>query len=46
MERDARFGEVVGQAARQMGLPVIRVDGRLSIEENTALVEKALNLAG
>ena len=46
MERDARFGENVDQAARQMGLPVIRVDGRLSIEENAALVEKALHLAG
>jgi len=46
MERDARFGENVDQAARQMGLPVIRVDGRLSIEENAVLVEKALHLAG
>jgi 2-phosphoglycerate kinase len=46
MERDARFGEEVSQKARQMGLPVILVDGRLSIEENAALVEKALNLAG
>jgi len=46
MERDARFAEVVSQGARQMGLPVILVDGRLSIEENTALVEKALNLPG
>jgi hypothetical protein len=45
MERDARFGETVDLAARQMGLPVIRVDGRLSIEETTALVEKALHLA-
>jgi hypothetical protein len=46
MERDARFGAKVDQSARQVGLPVIRVDGVLSIEENTALVEKALNLAG
>jgi hypothetical protein len=46
MERDARFGEKVDQAARQMGLPVIRVDGQLSLEETTALVEKAFNLAG
>jgi hypothetical protein len=46
MERDTRFGEIVDQAARQMGLPVIRVDGRLSIEENTVLVERALHLAG
>ena len=46
MERDARFGEAVNQNARQMGMPVILVDGRLSIEENTALVERALNLAG
>jgi hypothetical protein len=44
MERDARFGEVVSRDARQRGLPVILVDGRLSIEENTALVEQALNL--
>jgi 2-phosphoglycerate kinase len=46
MERDARFGERVNQAARLAGLPVIRVDGQLSIEETTALVEKALHLAG
>ena len=46
IERDACFGETVDQAARQMGLPVIRVDGRLSIEEITRLVEKALHLAG
>jgi hypothetical protein len=46
MERDARFGEKVDQSARQAGLLVIRVDGRLSIEENAALVEKALNLSG
>ena len=46
MERDARFGETVDQAARQMGLPVIRVDGRLTIEETTGLVEKALHLTG
>jgi hypothetical protein len=46
MERDARFGEAVDQAARQMGLPVIRVDGRLTIEETTGLVEKALHLTG
>ena len=46
MERDARFGEVVSRDARQRGLPVILVDGRLSIEENTALVEQALHLTG
>jgi 2-phosphoglycerate kinase len=46
MERDARFGEVVSRDARQRGLPVILVDGRLSIEENTALVEQALRLMG
>ena len=46
MERDARFGDKVDQTACQMGLPVIRVDGRLSIEETTALVEKTFNLAG
>jgi 2-phosphoglycerate kinase len=46
MERDARFGEKIDQSARQMGLPVIRVDGRLSIQETTGLVEKALHLAG
>jgi len=46
MERDARFGELVSQQARQSGQPIILVDGRLSIEENAALVEKALNLAG
>jgi 2-phosphoglycerate kinase len=46
MERDARFGEVVNQSARLAGLPVIQVDGRLSIEENTALVEKAFHLTG
>jgi len=45
MERDARFGTLVSQSARQMGLPVILVDGSLSIEENTALVEQALSLS-
>jgi hypothetical protein len=46
MVRDTRFGAEVSQRARQAGLPAIQVDGRLSIEENAALVEKALNLAG
>ena len=44
MERDGRFGEVVSQTARQAGLQVILVDGRVSIEENSTLVEKALSL--
>ncbi len=46
MERDSRFAEEVCQRAGQFGYPVIQVDGRLSIEENAALVEKAFQLAG
>jgi 2-phosphoglycerate kinase len=44
MERDALFGSIVSERAQSAGFPVIRVDGKSTVEENLALVEKVFNL--
>jgi len=44
MERDSRFGDEVCDQAAALGLCVIQVDGSLTLDEITALVEKAFNL--
>jgi hypothetical protein len=44
MERDARFADEIERQAQALGLPLLRVDGTLSLEETLGWVERAFGL--
>lgn len=46
MERDARFANAVGAMAERLGLAVIRVDGKTSLEDNIARVDQLFIRSG
>ncbi|WP_187355160.1 hypothetical protein ['Paenibacillus yunnanensis' Narsing Rao et al. 2020] len=44
MSRDAQFAQSVKQEALDRSLPILEVDGSLSLEQNLALVERHFGL--